>query len=84
MSEGRNFIQITPFMHVPDLNAAVVFFEYILGFKTLFRQSDYAYIEREGVGIRMLQNHGDDGARPATGVSAITSTFATSMRSTQN
>jgi catechol 2,3-dioxygenase-like lactoylglutathione lyase family enzyme len=64
MNEGRNFIQTTPFMHVPDLNAAVVFFEEILGFKTLFRQSDYAYIEREGVGIRMMQNHGDDGAPP--------------------
>lgn len=59
-----NFIQITPFMHVPDIEAAVAFFEDVLGFKTLFRMSDYAYIEREGVGIRMLQNHGEDGAPP--------------------
>jgi len=59
-----NFIHITPFMHVPDVEAAVAFFEDVLGFQALFRMSDYAYLEREGVGIRMLQNHGDDGAPP--------------------
>jgi catechol 2,3-dioxygenase-like lactoylglutathione lyase family enzyme len=59
-----NFIQITPFMHVPDIDAAVGFFEEVLGFATLFRESDYAYLEREGVGIRMLQNRGNDGAPP--------------------
>jgi catechol 2,3-dioxygenase-like lactoylglutathione lyase family enzyme len=59
-----NFIQITPFMHVPDIDAAVGFFEEVLGFATLFREGDYAYLEREGVGIRMLQNRGDDGAPP--------------------
>ena len=59
-----NVIQITPFMHVPDIDAAIAFFEEILGFETLFRMSDYAYIEREGAGIRMLENRGDDGAPP--------------------
>ncbi len=62
--EKGNFIQITPFMHVPELGAALSFFNDVLGFKTLFRESDYAYIEREGCGIRMLQNHGQDGAPP--------------------
>ncbi len=51
-----NFIQITPFMHVQDLEKALVFFSDILGFKTLFRADSYAYIHRETVGIRILQN----------------------------
>lgn len=59
-----NFIQITPFMHVPDIDAAVAFFEQVLGFRATFREADYAYVEREGAGIRMLQNRGDDGAPP--------------------
>ena len=59
-----NIVQITPFMHVPDIGAAIAFFEDILGFETLFWMSDYAYIEREGVGIRMLENRGEDGAPP--------------------
>jgi catechol 2,3-dioxygenase-like lactoylglutathione lyase family enzyme len=59
-----NFLQVTPFMHVPDLDAAVGFFEDVLGFTAGFRMSDYAYVEREGVGIRILQNHGADGAPP--------------------
>lgn len=59
-----NFIQITPFMHVPDIEQALAFFTGILGFETLYRQGDYAYVEREGAGIRLLQNRGDDGAPP--------------------
>jgi catechol 2,3-dioxygenase-like lactoylglutathione lyase family enzyme len=64
VNEGGNFIQITPFMHVPDIEAALTFFNEVLGFKTLYREQDYAYVEREGAGIRILQNHGDDGAPP--------------------
>ena len=59
-----NFRQITPFMHVPDLAAAIAFFEDVLGFETLFRMSDYAYVHRETAGIRMMQNKGNDGAPP--------------------
>lgn len=59
-----NFLQITPFLHVPDIDAAVTFFEDVLGFRAAFRRDDYAYVEREGVAIRMLQNHGEDGAPP--------------------
>jgi len=59
-----NFIQITPFMHAPDIEAAVDFFEDVLGFETGFRMDDYAYLEREGVGMRILQNRGEDGAPP--------------------
>jgi catechol 2,3-dioxygenase-like lactoylglutathione lyase family enzyme len=59
-----NFLQVTPFMHVPDIDEAVRFFEDVLGFKAGFRMDDYAYVERDGVAIRILQNHGDDGAPP--------------------
>lgn len=58
-----NFLQITPFMHVPDTAEAVAFFER-LGFAVLFRLPDYAYVEREGCGVRLYKNQGDDGAPP--------------------
>jgi catechol 2,3-dioxygenase-like lactoylglutathione lyase family enzyme len=61
---ATNFVQITPFMHVPSLDGALEFFTDVLGFRVLFRMGDYAYIERESVGIRLLQNHGEDGAPP--------------------
>jgi catechol 2,3-dioxygenase-like lactoylglutathione lyase family enzyme len=53
-----NFIQITPFLHVDDLDEALAFFNGILGFETRFRADGYAYVHRETVGIRMLQNEG--------------------------
>lgn len=59
-----NFVQITPFMHVPDLEKALAFFNDVLGFATLFRGGDYAYVHRETVGIRIMQNRGEDGAPP--------------------
>lgn len=59
-----NFQQVTPFMHVPDIEGAVRFFVEILGFRALFRMGDYAYVHRETVGFRLLQNRGDDGAPP--------------------
>lgn len=57
-----NFVQITPFMHVPDLTAAIDYFCDLLGFAILYREPGYAYVEREGCGIRLLQNDGEDGA----------------------
>jgi catechol 2,3-dioxygenase-like lactoylglutathione lyase family enzyme len=62
--ERTNFVRITPFMHVDDLEEALAFFNGLLGFETLYRQSDYAYVEREGAGIRIMENIGDDGAPP--------------------
>lgn len=55
-----NFVQITPFMHVPDLNKALDFFHDLLGFAVLFRQPGYAYVEREGCGMRLLQRDEND------------------------
>jgi len=50
-----NFIQTTPFMHVPlaEFEAAVEFFRETLGFSEHLHRSDYAYLEREGCGIRI-------------------------------
>lgn len=50
-----NFQQVTPFLHVADLQKALDFFTDILGFNVLFRQDGYAYIHRETVGFRLLQ-----------------------------
>ena len=59
-----NFVQITPFMHVPDLTAAIDYFCDLLGFAILYRDAGYAYVEREGCGMRLLQSDGEDGAPP--------------------
>jgi catechol 2,3-dioxygenase-like lactoylglutathione lyase family enzyme len=59
-----NFIQVTPFMHVDNLERAVAFFTEILGFKTRFRANNYAYVHRETTGFRILEQTGRDGAPP--------------------
>lgn len=59
-----NIFRITPFMHVPDIEAALHFFTEILGFTCYFRQGTYAYVQRETAAFRLLQNHGDGGAPP--------------------
>ena len=59
-----NIRQITPFMHAPDIEAAIAFFRDVLGFAVVVRMGDYAYLHRETAGIRILQNRGDDGAPP--------------------
>jgi hypothetical protein len=49
-----NTLQITPFMHVRELGPAIAFLER-LGFGTIVRMaSEYAYLEREGAGMRVL------------------------------
>ncbi len=48
------FLQFTPFLHISDLDAAVVFFTGIFGFAVLLRSGNYAYLERDGLGLRML------------------------------
>jgi catechol 2,3-dioxygenase-like lactoylglutathione lyase family enzyme len=60
----ENFIQVTPFIHVQDLKQALIFFNDILGFKTLLQFEDYAYVHRETVGFRLREQHGPDGAPP--------------------
>lgn len=59
-----NFIQVTPFMMVDNLEGALTFFTDILGFKVPFRVDNYAYVHRETVGFRILEQKGDEGAPP--------------------
>lgn len=59
-----NFVQVTPFMHVEDIERALAFFTDILGFETLLRMANYAYVHRETVGFRILEQKGPEGAPP--------------------
>lgn len=62
----KNIFQVTPFMHVPDLDTALDFMTDILGFGVEVRMSDYAYVSREGAGLRMLQAGRGDPFQPGT------------------
>jgi hypothetical protein len=49
-----NIIQVTPFMHVRDLEETLRFVG-ALGFECRYRLGDeYAYVDREGAGLRIL------------------------------
>lgn len=61
-----NFIQITPFMIVEDLESALKFFTGILGFEIQYRAWDYAYLHRETVGFRIWQQTGENAPQPGT------------------
>lgn len=47
--------QITPFLHVPDMSAALSFFCDILAFELKYREGNYAYLELGGCGLRILE-----------------------------
>ena len=51
-------------MHVKNLAGALQFFTETLGFEVQLRMSRYAYIEREGVGFRILEGEGPESAPP--------------------
>lgn len=55
-----NTLQITPFMHVADLDAALLFLTEALGFTVPHREANYAYVEREGAAIRILEHDDPD------------------------
>jgi catechol 2,3-dioxygenase-like lactoylglutathione lyase family enzyme len=59
-----NFIRITPFMMVDDIERALAFFNDVLGFKTYIHADNYAYVQRETAAFRILQQAGPDGAPP--------------------
>ena len=50
-----NLLQVTPFLHVPSLAQALDLFTRVLRFEIRFRMTDYAYLEREGAAIRILE-----------------------------
>jgi catechol 2,3-dioxygenase-like lactoylglutathione lyase family enzyme len=47
--------QITPFLHVPNIEDALAFFCGLLCFELKYRQDDYVYIELDGCGLRLLE-----------------------------
>ena len=59
-----NFLQGTPFLHVPDVEEAVRFFTGILGFEEHFRAVGYAYVHRETVGFRLKKRSEEDMGPP--------------------
>ena len=50
-----NLLQATPFLHVPDLAHALDLFTRVLRFTIRYRLANYAYLEREGAAIRILE-----------------------------
>ena len=61
-----NFIQVTPFIIVDNLDRALTFFIDILGFEARYRTRDYAYVHRETAGFRIWQQTGADTPPPGT------------------
>jgi catechol 2,3-dioxygenase-like lactoylglutathione lyase family enzyme len=61
-----NIIQVTPFMLVPALDAALDFMVTVLGFKVDFRMGDYAYVSRESAGLRILEAGPGNPFQPGT------------------
>jgi catechol 2,3-dioxygenase-like lactoylglutathione lyase family enzyme len=50
-------IGLTPFLRVPDIDAAISFFVDTLGFRLDFKGGEYAYVSRDGVAFRMIEDH---------------------------
>ena len=61
-----NIIQGTPFMLVPDFEAAIDFMVNVLGFAVGVRMSDYAYVSRESAGLRMMEAGSGNPFQPGT------------------
>jgi catechol 2,3-dioxygenase-like lactoylglutathione lyase family enzyme len=47
---------VTPFLRVPDIEAAKAFFRDILGFTVGFEGGGYAYVHRDKAAFRMVQD----------------------------
>jgi catechol 2,3-dioxygenase-like lactoylglutathione lyase family enzyme len=50
-----NLLQITPFLHVQNLESALAFFTDILGFQVTYRVTNYAFVRRERAAFRLLE-----------------------------
>jgi catechol 2,3-dioxygenase-like lactoylglutathione lyase family enzyme len=51
-----NLRHVTPFLRVPEIKQAIAFFVDTLGFKIGFEGGSYAYVWREGVAFRLMQD----------------------------
>ncbi len=58
MSDAPAVHQITPFLHVPNLTQALELFTGVLRFELVYRESNYAYLELGGAGLRVLEEPG--------------------------
>ncbi len=67
----QNYIRITPFMHVADVDEAVRFFVEVLGFTAWIHRRDYAYVQRETAGVRILKASSARGEAPGPGTRAF-------------
>ena len=63
---SANILQVTPFMQVPELEAALGFMTVTLGFSVDYREANYAYVSREGAGLRILAAGPGDDFQPGT------------------
>ena len=54
--EKGNFIRITPFIHVPDIDDGDRLLRDARLHDLYFHAGTYAYLQREGAGVRLLQN----------------------------
>lgn len=61
-----NIIQVTPFMLAPDLEAALDFMVRVLGFTVAYRSADYAYVARDGAGMRIMEAGPGNPFQPGT------------------
>lgn len=61
-----NILQVTPFMLVPEIESAIAFMTDVLGFSLDFRMADYAYVSREGAGLRIVQEGPGNPFQPGT------------------
>ncbi len=49
-------LQVTPFMRVPDIDAAVSFFVTTLGFKLGVQIEGYAFVRRDNAAFRLIED----------------------------
>lgn len=47
---------VTPFLRVPEIDAAIAFFTDTLGFKLGFKGGHYAYVWRDKVAFRLIED----------------------------
>ncbi|MCZ8208765.1 MAG: VOC family protein [Hyphomonadaceae bacterium] len=50
-----NFVQVTPFLGAKNLEESIAFYRDLLGFGLFLSGDGYAYLEREHVGLRLLE-----------------------------
>ncbi len=66
-----NFVRITPFMHIADLDGAVAFFRDLLGFKVWIHGPTYAYVQRAAAAVRIMKASTTPGEEPGPGTRAF-------------